>query len=449
MAQLRDLIAEHLVGPGVPARPWGVRVVETGAMDPDTALPPFGEQPWISIRQTGSTVDINRVEANNFEISIFGSNTSFTALDILEKLVIGLLNRTTLIDTDYQPHQRYTLVYAGTVLGDQVVPEWDAYVRTLHFTASGTAAWYAPDDPRAAYLRQVTPGMLCLSQGGIDWSGVQTDPKTWTPTDDSPGVYWRPWTGPSEMNRWFEMTQYTEVLAGHVVAGSSQAQDTWVDRVALALPGHVLWDDRPNRRQSTMLLRLVSTDINADALNVGQLRVECIFTELRCPPYPDYPEVRQIVVKESPSMVGSGLPRELFGQRPPPTIRSAQEDRHDATDTAALAAPSSARRPAGPTLAAFAAKPARTGATVAAADAATASAATRATEPARAAEADSARPTEPAVAAKPARAGSRARSSANPNPDAEPDTEPLGYRTNGTARRHRAATPASRKAKGG
>src|SRR5215831_6970474 len=321
MAQLRDLIAQALVGNG--QFPWGIRVVETGAMDPDSALPPVGEQPWLLIRNVGSLVDLNRVETNLYEISVYGSNTSFAVMDVLEKLVVGILNRTVLVDTDVQPYQRYTLAYAGTIMGDQVVPAWDAYVRTLRFNASGTAAWYAPDDPRAEYLRSITPYLLlCTTTVGIDWTCVQTDPKTWVPTDACPGVYWRPFTGPSEVIRWFEMTQYVEIIAGHVVAASSAAQDAWVDRVALALPGHVLWNDTLNRRQSTMLLRLLSTDINADALGVGQIRLEVRWTELRCPAPPDYPPVRQITVKEVPSYVGSGIPNP--GQ-PMPPLRTPQE----------------------------------------------------------------------------------------------------------------------------
>ena len=283
-----------------------MRVVETGAMTTD-GLPPHGEQPWILVRSTGSLVDQNRVETNTFEISIYAANTSFAALDVLEKLVIVLLNRTALVDTEFTPNRRYTMGYAGTLLGDQVVDVWDAYVRVMRFTVSGAAQWYQPDDPRAKFLRSITPDLL-FCQIGTDWHCVQTDPRTWVPTDECPGVYWRPLDGPTELNRWFEMTQYVENVAGHVLAGSSAAQDDWVDRIALALPGHVLWYDPITRRQSTMLLRLLSTDLYAEALGEGQIRLEVIFTELACDYPPRAPQIKTIRVAESPSLVGSEAP---------------------------------------------------------------------------------------------------------------------------------------------
>lgn len=305
MAEVRELIAKALVGQG--NFPWAERVVETGAMTTDTGLPPIGEQPWLLVRSTGSLVNQNRVEVNTFEVSIYAANTSFSDLDVLEKLILVLLNRTTLIDTDFTPNRRYTLGYSGTLLGDQVVTEWDAYVRVMRFDVSGSAQWYQPDDPRAKFLRSITPSLL-FCQIGTDWSCVQTDPRTWTPTDQCPGVYWRPDTGPVEINRWFEMTQYVENIAGHVLAGSSQGQDDWVDRVALAIPGHVLYDQIAERRQSTMLLRLLSTDIHADALNEGQIRLEVIWTELACDYPPRFPSVKAVRVAEAPSRVGSELP---------------------------------------------------------------------------------------------------------------------------------------------
>src|SRR5262245_8525667 len=171
--------------------PWGFRVVETAAMDADLGLPPppFGEQPWLVVKQTGTCVDLNRVETFTFEVSVFASNTSFSNLDALERQVVGLVDRSTLTGTGGS----YALRYAGTLLGDQVVPPWDAYVRTLRFesTGAGTIGGSGPDDPRARYLRAHMTDLLFCDPTTC----VQTDPAVWVPTDDCPGIYVRPGGG--------------------------------------------------------------------------------------------------------------------------------------------------------------------------------------------------------------------------------------------------------------
>jgi hypothetical protein len=302
MAELRDLIAQRLIGDGT--HPWAERVVETAGMDPDQGLPPFGELPWIVVRQVGTTVDLNRIATLGFEVWIHGPNTSFSNLDELERLAIRLLDRAVLQDLDADVPARFALAYAGTLLGDVVIPAWDAYARGLRFTTSsaGLGGPQSPDDPRAAFLRAHAADLFCPPP-----PCVASDPTDWTPTDDCPGIYVRPFSGPYEVQRYSGMTQLREVLAIHVVAPTYAAQRAWTDRLALELPGQVAYvqpgvaDSNGHvPRISTLLLRLTALNPAADAWSEGQLRVEATFTELACDAIETAGPLRQVTVVPRP-----------------------------------------------------------------------------------------------------------------------------------------------------
>lgn len=280
MTELRDLIADHLIGTG--NHDWETRVCETFAMDPDVGLPPFGELPWLSVRQVGTTVDLDRVPTEAFEVWIHAPNTSFAVLDRYERQVVQLLNDAVLVDPDATPPRLHTLHYSGTLLGDQVIPPWDAYARGLRFQTppgTGIGGEGQHDDPRAQWLRSL--GVDLYQCFGEDWCLV-TDPTSGqAPTDDCPLVYIRPLTGPEFVtdppsNFW--MTWFRQRLAIHIVAPSVEARDKWVDRVALALPRIVYGPDG-----ETWFLTVISTDYAADPTSVGQIIVELRFAVLSCP----------------------------------------------------------------------------------------------------------------------------------------------------------------------
>jgi hypothetical protein len=295
VAELRELIAWTLMGGGT--YPWGVRVVETSAADPDLTLSPFpGEMPWLLVRNAGTTLDLNRVETHAFEISVYSINTSFAIVDVLERLVVQILNDQVLVDPSDQVGRRYVMRYSGTVQGDIVVPVWDAYVRTLRFEGTGTGltdTFAAPDDPRAVYLRAHAAELFGQLTGG-SFPCVQTDPATWNPRDDCPGVYFRPDSGPTELRRMSGITFFRETLAGSVLAETQAAREAWLDALTLALPGQIDYfqpqelDSHGNRgRTSTMYLRVTNLNPAADPWAVGQLRIEVEFSALEphAPPY--------------------------------------------------------------------------------------------------------------------------------------------------------------------
>ena len=312
MAELRELIAERLTGrPGGPyPYPWQERVVETGAADPDLVQPPFGEQPWLLVRNAGVVLDLNRVETLAFEVSVYASNTSFADVDALERLVASILEGATLVDNEPPgPDRAWALRYAGTLLGDQVITAWDAYVRTLRFEATGTGGMNAgADDERAEWFRAHAAQMFRLTSSGAP-PCVQTDPLTWTPTDECPGVYARPESGPVEAQRLSGITYFREVLAVHVVCPTQKWREYWVNELALQLPGQMAYF-QPNEldsnnirgRTSTILLRLSGLTPAADPATVGQLRIEVTFSALEA---------------WAPSRYGSFGPPPSWGTPPP------------------------------------------------------------------------------------------------------------------------------------
>lgn len=297
MTELRELIALRLLGDG--SWPWADRVVETGAMTADQGLPWTGELPWIVVRQAATTVDLNRAPTEIFEVWIHAPSTSFAQLDGLERLAVALLDRVVLVDPDPTPGRplSYALGYAGTVQGDQVIPEWDAYARAVRFqsVAAALGGPLVPDDPRAAFLRAHLADLFCLPP-----ECIQTDPTTWAPTDSCPGIWIRPLTSPIEVIRYSALTLFREVLSIQVLGSTFAGQNAWVDKLALELPGDVLYVE-PDKvdggtgippRRSTMLLRVVAQDLTVDPLLIGQLSIEAQFSELACDFPPHDPPLR-------------------------------------------------------------------------------------------------------------------------------------------------------------
>ena len=296
---LRTLVAEALIGDGT--NPWADRVVETAGATPDEHLPWLtgGQQPWVIVRGgVTSVVGGSNARMTSIEVWPHGPMTAWTGIDNLEDLVVRILGGS-VVSTPPGAEQPdgYLLTYESSPLGDQVIEEWEAWTRPIRFNAA-RLGWYGADDPRAAYLRSITPAVLCGT-----WDCVQTTPESWVPTDQCPGIYWRPDTGPAEVERYSAVTFYREVLAGHIVAPSQRARDLWADRVALSLPGDVLYVQPgvpdggtgvPPRR-STMLLSLLSVAPLAEPLSDGQLRVEVQFSELACDYPPNDSPLRQAV----------------------------------------------------------------------------------------------------------------------------------------------------------
>jgi len=282
VVSLRSLVAVALIGDGT--NPWADRVVETAGATADEHLPWMtgGQQPWIVVRGGPTTLGPSGgARVTQVEVWPHGPMSAWSGIDNLETLCVDILDQQVVATpAGATEPDGYLLSYEGTPLGDQVVAEWDAWTRPLRFGAA-RLGWFGPDDPRAARLRALTPGLLCG-----DWPCVQTDPATWVPTDDCPGIYWRPDAGPAEIIRYANFTLYQETLACHIVAPGRAARDAWTDRVALALPGDCLDAQVP---PATMLLRLVSENLYAEPMADGQLRVQVQFSETACDWSPDDP----------------------------------------------------------------------------------------------------------------------------------------------------------------
>jgi hypothetical protein len=331
--ELRELLAQALIGNGM--NPWQDRVVETGAMTADLGLPPFGQLPFVVVRQITTIVDVEtRIPTETFEVWVHAPAISFAALDVLERLAVGLIDGTTLTDPDSTPPRSFFLQYGGTLLGDQVIDIWDAYARGLRFTWTGgginPGGPGSHDDPRAQWLRYLaglqggtgvpgnsgplgTTGLFqCF---GADWC-IRTDPITQPPaTDDCPLVWIRPLTGPQfvtdpQSNVW--MTWYSERLAVHIVCPTQSVRDQWVDRIALALPRVLVGPEG-----DTWFLQLIATDYAANPEQVGQIIIELRFATLSCPWQETFPPFKEAVV---------ALPENVAIITPPPSPLSPRPD---------------------------------------------------------------------------------------------------------------------------
>lgn len=112
------------------------------------------------------------------------------------------------------------------------------------------------------------------------YSGLQVDPDTWAPTDETPALYWRLASiadvEPQNWGAWV-----TVAIHGHLLAATPSGRLPWLRRVTegLALARQVALSDG-----SPLLFEHVSANSDADPLREGQLRLTARFGILRSQP---------------------------------------------------------------------------------------------------------------------------------------------------------------------
>ena len=220
-------------------------IIREGVQDP--------EAPWAAF----STI---------VEVWPYVSRTTFQEVDALADAIIGVLRGRRFAADDEQ----YLVNYLGSSGQDFVDEEWDANTRGLrfHVFALGwlSGLTYDPD-----------PVEVLNSWTRATWPEVHSDPRTWTPDDETPGIYWRlerlsPTLTTATVN-WMEAQ-----IAGHILVSTMVVRLEWLRKVTeeLAMQRRL----RMSGGGPLELVRL-STDSAADPMRTGQIQLTVRFGVLQ------------------------------------------------------------------------------------------------------------------------------------------------------------------------
>lgn len=201
------------------------------------------------------------------EIWPYVARTSFQQVDVLTNQVIDTLHRTRFAEAGEQ----YLVDYLGSAGPDFVDAEWDAITRGLRFRVFALG-WlngltFEPDPVAALQAWMVAA-----------WPDeVHTDPGSWTPTDATPGIYWRlvrlmPVQITAAVN-WLDAQ-----INGHILAPSTSVRLTWIRKVTeeLAKQRRLIMSDG-----GPLELLRVTADSEADPMRRGQVVLTARFGVLQ------------------------------------------------------------------------------------------------------------------------------------------------------------------------
>ena len=200
------------------------------------------------------------------EVWPYVSRTTFQLVDSLANAVINALHRLRFAFAGEQ----YLVDYLGTTGQDFVDNEWDAITRGLRFRVFALG-WlngltYEPD-----------PVKTMQDWTAATWPETHTDPASWTPSDATPGIYWRlVRLSPVEMTA--AVTWLQGQVNGHILTPSSAIRLAWVRKVTEGLA-------RQRRLKMSdggpLELLSVAADSEADPMRRGQIQVMVRFGVLQ------------------------------------------------------------------------------------------------------------------------------------------------------------------------
>lgn len=270
---LREHVRVLLVGAG--DDPWRTDVLEMMAATVDGNLPNPVEEgtvagfPFLIVKKGAQGPgQLWASLADSIEVWPYADDETLQTLDVLCGLVQQRLNRRVLVDDD---GASYLLEYAGSALQDAWVGQWNANTRPLRFDAT-KLAWLVQAHPLAVALRDWTAATW-PPVGAPLTNQVQTNPNTWVPSDQTPGIYWRVTEQPrarqdSDRMGWF--TIFTASLAGHIVAPTYQVRQAWIDALTAELQQATV----PLGASYISDVLVTSANADADQHEDGQLRID-------------------------------------------------------------------------------------------------------------------------------------------------------------------------------
>lgn len=248
---MRDELRELLVA--------NVPTVQGEVWEPSAAGPEL-PKPHLVLREGVQNTGEPYADFTTFyEVWPYVKRTSFRKVDDLSKEVITAMHRKR-FDVKAVPHY---IEYIGTASEDIVDTEWDALTRGLRFQVF-SLAWllHSTVDPDPV-------------DGMKDWTerifpNLQTNPVAWSPSDDTPALYWRQAsiqrTEPTNWGAWI-----TARLRGHIIAPEVAVRKEWTELITrkLALDAKTYLSDK-----SKMRFLNVSADSGYDPFQQGQIQLE-------------------------------------------------------------------------------------------------------------------------------------------------------------------------------
>lgn len=251
---MREAIRQLLIN-GVPQ--VSGRVYEPHAAGANT------QKPYLVLREGVQDPEADWAAFSTIvEVWPYVARTTFQQVDALAAAIIDTLHRTRFTDGGEQ----YLIDYLGTAGQDFVDEDWDAITRGLRFRvfALGWLSGFTYDPDPVTALRNWT---------AATWPEVHTDPGVWSPTDTTPGIYWRLMRLiPAEMTA--AVSWLNAQLAAHILAPSPSIRLQWVRKVteALATQRRINLSDG-----SPLQFMAVSADSEADPMRRGQVQLTVRF----------------------------------------------------------------------------------------------------------------------------------------------------------------------------
>lgn len=281
---MREALRQLLIA-GVPS--VDARVFEPHAMTLEDGLPA------IIVRYTSEARPADHQgPTQTVEIWPYTSRERFTDLDLLTEEIKQTLSEAHFTETDEHgetiENGRHYYVEHQTTGTDTLDEQWGGITRAITFDVHDLAwldgATYSPDPVGA---------MTAWTQQRFDLA-VQTDPRSWYPSVQIPGVYWRMDAMPRILEHYPEHSTLEARLRGHILTPSKQGRYEWTRRLheTLALERRVYLDDG-----SPLYLLAVGADSTAHMIRDGQITLVTSYGVLRPPA--DVETLQTVTVNEA------------------------------------------------------------------------------------------------------------------------------------------------------
>ncbi|HQE50357.1 MAG TPA: hypothetical protein PKV93_13530 [Fervidobacterium sp.] len=214
------------------------------------------------------------------EVWIFENFETFSDVDQLADEVISALDRQIITVND----KKYLLRYLATIGEDFWDEELQALERGLQFQVFSlgwlNSATYEPDPVMALKTWSERRWVKIETKDGktIETPILQTDPDTWDPSDQRPGLYWRIAGISAPYNVSASMFWLNFDIYGHVVAPDPSVRREWARKITEALANVMRI---PIDGETELCIDALAVTMDADPLAVGQIRLTGVMGLMR------------------------------------------------------------------------------------------------------------------------------------------------------------------------